>query len=328
MRSIFSLCLLLSYQAIAQLPVNEQQFLSRLKGEGPLPEKLLTTRTAVFHPYTFTDKELETLQASFQRAGVDAVAYFENDLLIAGRDVSVAMAQYLIAREINNLVLIRKKDEQYIIYVTEFNKKANFVEQDQVTFTASHASLEELMRNFYRTAASSLKRENLLINDFPESGLSINPINGRRADFYAIDLKVDPLAVPKFGNEEMDKELAEIMKNYPFKYTLTEAGLAESELRKQGYLFVLRFVHARDKVAKTVMGYDMTKSESAIVSITYPDMQPQVKNIPANNEVYKFYFKHIDSGNVYLGTKWDADTTWQQAIINQIKGLKLELKIN
>jgi hypothetical protein len=299
-----------------------------MKGDGPLPEKLLTTRTAVFHPYTFTAKELETLQASFQRTGVDAVVYFENDLLIAGRDVSVAVAQYLIAREINNLAVIHKKDGQYVLYLTEFNKKANFVEQDQATFTSSNTSLDELLRNVYRVAANSLKRENLLINDYPETGLTINPINGRRADYFAIDLKVDPLAVPKFGNEEMDKELAEIMKNYPFKYTLTEAGLAESELRKQGYLFVLRFVHARDKVAKAVMGYDMTKSESAIVSITYPDKQPQVKNIPANEEVYKFYFKHIESGNVYLGTKWDADTTWQQALINQIKGFRSEMKIN
>jgi hypothetical protein len=328
LRSIFFLFLFLSYQAIAQLPIDEQQFLSRLKEEGPLPEKLLTTRTAVFHPYTLTPKELETIQASFQRTGIDAVVYFENDLLTAGRDVSVAMAEYLIAREISNLMLVFKKEGKYVLYCTEFNKKANFVEQDQVAYTLSNTSLEELLRNVYRTAANNLKRENLLINDFPETGLTINPIDGRRADFYAIDLKVDPLAVPKFGNEQMDKDLEEIMKSYPFKYTLTEAGLAESELRKQGYLFVLRFVHARDKVAKTVLGYDMTKSESAIVSITYPGNQPQVKNIPANSEVYKFYFKHIDSGNVYLGTKWDADTTWQQALTNQIKGFKFELKIN
>lgn len=324
----FILLAYITAPAIAQLPLNEQQFFSRIKPDGPLPGKLLSTRTAVFYPYTMTTKELESIQAAFQRTGVDAVVYFENDLLTAGRDVAVATAQYLLGREISNLVLILKNDNGFNFYITTFNGKANFVEQDQPAWTIQERSLEELLRKLYRTASNGLPRENFLINDYPETGLAINPINGRRADFYAIDLKVDPLAVPKFGDPEMDRQLEEIMKSYPFKYTLTEANLSENELRKQGSLFVLRFVHARARVAKRVLGYSTARSESAIVSITYPDNQPQVKNISADAEVYKFYFKHIDSDNVYLGTKWDADLTWQQALINQLKGMKLEMKIN
>lgn len=308
--------------------MNEQEFLSRLKTNGSAPQNLLSTRTAVFYPHTMTMKELETIQLTFQRGGIDAVAYFENDLLTAGRDVSMAMAQYLISREITNICLASKNQNLYSITFFEFNKKANFVEQDQAAWVEQDRSLDELLQKLYRTVSNTLKKENYLVIDFPETGLAINPIHGQRNEFFAVDLKVDPLAVPKFGNPEMDKELEEIMKTYPYKYTLTEPNLTESELRKQGLLFVLRFVHARDKVAKGVMGYDVTKSESGIVSITYPDNQPQLKNIHANTEVYKFYFKHIDSGNVYLGNKWDADLTWQQALLNQLKGFKYELKIN
>jgi hypothetical protein len=76
------------------------------------------------------------------------------------------------------------------------------------------------------------------------------------------------------------------------------------------------------------LGYEAAKAQSAIVSVAYPDDKPHLKNIPANTMVYKFYFKHIDSGNIFLGTKWDADLTWQQALINQIKAFKAELKIN
>jgi hypothetical protein len=72
----------------------------------------------------------------------------------------------------------------------------------------------------------------------------------------------------------------------------------------------------------------MTKSESALVSFTYPGDQAQLKNIPANEQVFKFYFKHIESQNVFLGTKWDADISWQQALVNQIKGYKIEFKLN
>ena len=328
MRLIIFLLLLWSAPVIAQLPLDENQFFSRLTDGASMPEKLLATRSVVFHAYTMTSKELESVQTSFQKTGIDAVAYFENDFLSSGRDVSVSLAQYLNSREISNLILFQKKDGLYTIYITEYNKKGNFVESGQPAWTITEKSLEELLRKIYRTAASTLKKENMLINDFPESGFTINPIDGRRNEFYAIDLKVDPLAVPKFGNEVMDKELEEIMKSYPYKYTLTEPGIAEADLRKQGYLFVMRFVHARAKVAKNVLGYDMTKSESNVVSITYPDNQPQIKNIPANTIVYKFYFKHIESGNVYLGNKWDADISWQQAIINQLRGFKSEFKIN
>lgn len=320
--------MLCSGSAFAQLPINEEQFFSRIKPGGTLPDKLLSTRTAVFYPYTVTIKELEQTQASFQRAGIDAVAYFENDMVMAGRDVAVAMARYLIAREISNLVFILKNENGFDFYITEFNSKANFVEENQSAWHVKEQSLEELLRKLYRTAAGGLERTNFLVNDVPETGLAINPINGRRADFYAIDLKVDPLAVPKFGDPEMDKALEEIMQGYPYKYTLTDGNLSEADLRKQGFLFVLRFVHARAKVAKNVLGYNTAQSETAIVSITYPENQPQVKNISADAEVFKFYFKHIDSGNVYLGTKWDADTTWEQALINQLKGFKNELKIN
>lgn len=314
--------------AFGQLPMNEQQLLARLSPGAPLPEKLLATRSAVFYPYTVSSGELETLQVWFQKSGIDAVVYFENDLLTAGRDVAAALARYLNSREIAHLILVQKNPSGFILNIAEYNKKANFFELNQPTWRGENQSLEELLQNLYKNTFSGLKRENFLINDFPENGLTVNPIDGKRNEFYAIDLKVDPLAVPKFGNEEMDRELEEIMKNYPYKYTLTDPNLSEADLRKQGLLFVLRFVHARAKVAKRVMGYDMTKSESAVVSITYPDSEPQLKNIHANSEVYKFYFKHIDSENVFLGTKWDADTSWQQALMNQIKGFKLELRIN
>jgi hypothetical protein len=323
------LCFLSFSAAFGQLPLNEQQLLSRLNMGTTLPEKLLAARSAAFYPHIITSKELDVMQASFQKSGIDAVAYFENDLLTAGRDVAAALAQYLNSREITNLLLIQKNENRYTLIVSEYNHKANFFEANQSAWRGEHTSLEELLRTLYKaTAAAGLKKENFLINDIPETGLTVNPIDGKRNEFYAIDLKVDALAVPKFGNDEMDKQLEEIMKTYPYKYTLTDPNLSEADLRKQGLLFVLRFVHARAKVAKSVMGYNIAKSESAIASITYPDGEPQLKNIPLNNEVYKFYFKHIDSENVFLGTKWDADTDWQQALINQIKGFKRELKVN
>ncbi|HEY9488860.1 MAG TPA: hypothetical protein VIQ51_11030 [Chryseosolibacter sp.] len=313
---------------MAQIPVGEQELLARLKPGTVFPEKMLSTRSVVFYPYTMGMKELEQIQDYLQRTGIDAVVYCDGDLLAAGRDPSVALAEYLNAREIKHIIIFQKQDG-YGMYIAPYNNMATLFASDQAAWYNKEKNLETLLQGLFRSAnAAQLVRENMLINELPELAMPVNIFKGRRADFFAIDLKVDPLGVPKFGDEVMDRELEEIMKSYPYKYKLTEPGLSEAQIRQGGSYYVLRFVYARDKAAQTILGFDGTKSQTAIVSVTYPENQPTLKSIPANTPVYKFYFKHIDSGNIFLGTKWDADETWQQALINQIKAFKAELKVN
>ena len=316
------------FTASGQLPFTEEQFLARVKSGGGLPESLLSTRSVVFFSANMTTKELESIQKSFQRTGIDAVSYFDIDYVSAGRDVSVGLAEHLNQREITNLVIFQKHGGLFKIFITDYNKKANLVEQDQLCWTTENSALDQLLLNLYRTAANNLKNQNFLINDFPETGFSINAIDGARNEYFAIDLKVDALAVPKFGDEQMDIQLKEIMKTYPYKYTLTEPNLSEAELRRQGFLYVLRFIHARNKIARDVLGYETSRAQSAFVSMTYQENESQVKNISANQMVYKFYFKHIESKNVFLGRKWDADPSWEQALWNQLKGYKAEFRLN
>lgn len=303
-------------------------FFRKLKSGAPLPEKLLSTRSVVVYPHTMTQKNLEDIQLSFQQSGIDAVAYFDIDVLLAGKDMSRALAFNFNKRDINNLVFFEKVNGTYRVYITTFNTKDSFVEENQYAWSNENTSLPELLKTIYRASASGLKRSNLLINDVPETDLMVNPITGRRSEFFAIDLKVDPMAVPKFGDEAMDKELESILTIYPLKYKLTEPNLSERDLRTQGSLYVLCYVHTRGSIAKEILGYDMTKPESAYVSVTYPNGQPQLKTYSKDDYVYKFYFKHIESGNVFFGTKWDADTTWQQALKNHLMAFKAELKLN
>lgn len=305
-------------------------WIDQLNLTGGLPEKLLGTRSAVFYSYSLSEKDLADVQQSFKQTGIDAVAYFELDMLMAGKDITRAFADYLTKREISNVVLVERNEQGYRLSITVFDEKEDVIAPKQNAWSVSNRVLPEVLKSLYRTAANQQKRLNLLINDLPETDLPINPILGKRNEFFAIDLKVDPLAIPKFGNEQMDKELEEIMKNnYPLKYKLTEPGISDKDLRKQGSLYVMCIVHTRGAVAKKLLGYDMSKAESSLVSVTYPEAGKQeLKNIPSNAPVYKVYFKHIDSGNVFLGTKWDADMTWQEALLNHIRGLKAELRIN
>jgi hypothetical protein len=327
-RFVSALLLLVSFSASAQLPFNEGQFIARFKTDGALPATILNSRTVVFHPYDLPAKDLESMQKSFQRTGIDAVMYYEADVVWAGRDAAVALAAQLNKREIANLIYVVRDQSGYSLYITSYNQRANLVEQDQPTFLIQHRALDVLLQQLYRTAANTYKKENFLINEQPEGGFVVNGISGQRNEFFAIDLKVDMLAVPKFGDPEMDLALQQMMQLYPYKYALTDPALSESELRKQGYLYVLRFSHARNKIVRNLLGYDVKRSQSAVVSVTYRDTQQQLSNYSMNDMVYKFYFKHIESANVFLGTKWDADPSWQQALLNQLKGFRAELNIN
>jgi hypothetical protein len=308
-----------SFSLLQGQPV--ESFLSRLKTDETVPTDLLAARSVVLHDYTFEQQELEAIQKSFQQTGIDAVLYYTNDIVSSGRDVTPVLVEYLTNREIKYLIFAEKGAGSYTITITAFNSKVDFVDAGQSAWRIKHTNLKEMLGYIYGTALNSQKKKNFLINDLPEVGEVPNIIKGRRAEFFSLDMKVDKLAVPKFGNENMDKELDEFLKaNYISVYSLTDPTTDDKDLRKQGYPYVLCYVHTRNAAAKQILGYDMTKSESALASVTYPNGALQLKTIPSETPIYKFYLRHVDSGNVYLGTKWDADVTWQEALRNHIKG--------
>ena len=325
------LSLLLSLP-LAEIPAqeiqSEDQFLSLLQTNGALPEKLLATRTIVVYTPYVTTKEMHDVQRSFADTGIDAIGWFDIDLLLAGTDAVRALSLYLVRRNVEHLVFLRKNEEGYRLLITPFNKKLTFIEAGQSAWTVHHPDLDEMLKQVYRAAANSLVRQNFLINTQPETSLTVNPIVGRRSVFFAIDLKVDQLAVPKFGDEALDARLAELFSTYPLKYQLTEPGMSERELRSKGFLYVLRFVHARGSIARQLLGYNTGSGENELISVAFEGTEPIEKKLPADEKVFKFYFKHIESGNVFLGTKWDADTTWDQALWNHLMAFKAELNLN
>lgn len=306
----------------------EETLLSRLKTGGTIGEEVLSKRSAVLHSYTLTPKEITIIHENLIRTGIDAVAYFKIDEVLAEGDVAASYADYFLKREINYLVVVQKTSTGFTINITPFNGKSDFVNKDQVSWTTQSPSLSEALATVYRTALASNKKKNLLINEIPETDLVVRIIDGVRAENFAYDLKVDNLAIRKFNNAELDTALARLFKLYPFRYQFVDPAVSEKELRNKGFLYILCFVHTRSNIAKELLGYPVTKSESAFVSVTHPNGQVQLKTIPADVPVFKFYVRHFDSGNVFLGTKWDAETTFEQALQNYIKGFKIELKIN
>jgi hypothetical protein len=306
----------------------EETLLARLKSGGSIAEGVLSKRSVVLYSYSITSNQILSIHENLIRSGVDAIAYFKIDAVLAGPDVIQSYAEYFTKREIANLIIIQKTSAGFTINITSFNGKEDLVNVDQSTWSTQSPSLNEAMNAVYRSALASNKKKNLLINEVPETDLPVKIIDGQRSEIFAVDLKVDNLAVPKFNDASLDKELEELFKTYPFKYQLVNHTDSDKDLRSKGILYVLCFVYTQGGTARELLGYPVTKAESAFVSVTYPNGQVQLKNIPADTKVFKFYIRHIDSGNIFLGTKWDAETTWQQALQNFIKGFKAELKMN
>jgi hypothetical protein len=305
------------------------QKLPSLQYTDQAPADLLATRSIVLYTNDYTAPELREIQQGFQQIGIDAVAYFERDKVLAGKDPARVHAQYLVTREIKFVVLLEKKNGAYQFSVTPFNGKESFFDDAQSAWRVTHTKMNEFLQTIYRDSWLTQKKQNFLINDLPESPGGINPIAGRRSEFYAIDLKIDNLAVPKTGDENLDKEMEQFLAaNYPYKYKIVEATYDDRESRKLGFHYVLCYLNTRAKAARELLGYDMSKSENAYASVTYPNGSSQIKTISAEKPVYKFYFKHAESGNVFLGTKWDADETFMQALKNHLMGFRAEFKLN
>ena len=294
-----------------------------------VPKDLLASRSVVLHDYTFQQNELEEIQRAFQQIGIDAVAYFKTDVVMSGKDITKAFGEYFTSRQIKYLIFFEKSTTGFQLIAVTFDPKNGLFDRSLPAWRIEKERLNELLRTAFQDSWRSQKKQNFLVNQFPETDISVDPMRGSRQEFYAIDLKVDNLAVPKFGNETMDNELENFFQNnYPLKYTITENGADEKELKKQGFLYVLCFVHTRGKAAREILGYDMARAESTYASIAFPNGQLQLKTIPADTEVYKFYFRHIGNGNIFLGNKWDADVSWLDALRNHVMGFKFETKIN
>jgi hypothetical protein len=327
MRLIFLLTLLTVKLMAQPFPTGSVR-LMQLQGGGALPEKILNGRTVVLYSPAIRQQEIPEIHDGLVQAGIDIVAYFETDRVLAGYDAELAFAKYFAIREVVNLVIVDKAASFYTVSILPVPPKKDQVDLSQPAWQVSDASLKEALRQVYSTALNTYKRQNMLIIDVPETELQVNIIEGRRTEAYASDLRVDRLAVQKTGDEETDRQLEEIMKTYPYKYALVDPSIPELDLRKQGYFYILRFVHARGPIAKQLLGYEMTIGATAIASVTFDDGAEKVKTIPADRPVYKFYFRQIEFNNVYLGTRWDADTTWQQSMQNFIAGFRKEMRVN
>ncbi len=301
---------------------------------------------------------------TFKDAGIDAVAYYNLGDVEANTDVSSQLSQVLKQRQIENIIVLSqiklkvagKDTERYAVLITDFNEEPSFISHGQTAYKEVAKDSDKLFKQFNRDIRKSgMSSQNHLIIDQPEffTGAG-NIIKGRRHENFAQDLKLDKLAVPRFmeasipdkrpggnANKNLEKEieknnkkvnrnnlnLENIMKKYPYEYALVDPTIDEDQLRQQGYQFILKRLNTTGEHVKEMLGYELKAAEKDYITIKQDGLKLTMRHIPAKAPVYKFYIKHIYTGDVYLGTPWDADELWEDALANYINNMKKDLNI-
>ncbi len=321
---IFSFSLNLAF---SQVMPEEEELISRLNFGSDLPKDLLAARSVIFFQTSYTSAELETIQKYFQQTGIDVVAYLDIQQVLSGIDPSRVFANYFNTRKIPFLILLRKKDKFYEITVTELSGNSFFTDKSKIAWKQSNASLLELLQTIYRFCVSTLKRKNFLINDLPETNITIANFAGKHNDRFPLEVKSFKTAIPKFFNEADNAQLESYLKeNLPTKYDLVDPTASDAELLQKGYHMIMRFVHTRGELAREILGYEPTQPTTSLPTTYFSDGETKIKTIPTKKIIYKFYFKNLEYGDMYMGKKWDADETWQDALKNHIDALRADLK--
>ncbi|MEQ9437699.1 MAG: hypothetical protein RIG62_01580 [Cyclobacteriaceae bacterium] len=308
-----------------------------------LPETVMYTKTMVLvdAPRQISrDESWETFAEKahriFQEAGIDAVAYYHLQDAQAGRDVSGILTEQLVKRNIKNVILLsyapQERSAQRVgLLITTFNEKASFVSPDQSAYMLTGNDWEAMLEQFGKfVLRNRYETQNFLISDFPEffTGAG-NVVKGRRAEGFAQDLKLDKLAVPRMDGEGASaapqlasndtsqllsgntNPLTRTMEAYPYEYGLVDPSTEEDQIRQDGYQFILLRLHSTEKNLRTMLGYEAQKGET-------PDN---------TTPVYKYYIKHIYTGDVYLGNAWDTAPTWEEALQNHLQHLRSDFNI-
>ncbi len=330
-----------------------------LNYNNELPKNIISSRTAVFIscPYGTSSnqnnwKEIAgEVHKGLKKSSIDAVAYYHLKDIYAGNDASKAFAEDLKKREIKNLAFVvidpNAGDSKFSLTVVPFSGDENFIAPKQNAWKAENRELAKIINDLYlQVSNGGYEKSNYLIIDQPEFFEDTRINKGKRFEMFLSDLKLDKLAVQKFEvNEGTSKKnenakanqedvnsqginvslsaentrLEGIMSTYPFKYEIVDGSRTEDQLRKAGIQYVLVRINTSEQAIKDLLNYPADKNVSAEVK----NFEEGIRTEP----VYKYYIRHIYSGDIYLGNEWDAASTWWEALENHISNLRKELKV-
>jgi len=352
-----------SFCAFAQISSAEMKLMAVYSAESnTLPKDLLSSKTLVV--VSMLNDQERQLRGDWKsiaveahryinRLGIDAVQYIYIDDLNSGFDVKRSITNKMIQREIKNIFLLSKDTRQGIVrytgVISPFNIRPTFVSANQLAWKSETGDLEILFRNLARAIDNAdLVLENLLILDSPEYFRGSGITSGKRFETFNTDLRIDRIAVPVFedipvpangpatliqmienenkANLEKNSQLELIMSKYPYQFQIVPYDYDEKKLLSKGFQFVLMSVNTSGAEARQLLGYPFDNKVNELITMKKNELgELEIESHPVQQTVFKYYIKHINSGDIYLGEQWDADGTWAEALTNHLNALMEKL---
>ncbi len=309
-------------------------------------------------------KKFATDAHPFIRAiGIDPVKYYYYQDVFAGPDALRAFASEWEKRDIKNILVLAKvsstespaQDDRIVLTVIPFSHDIKIFKNGQDAWQIEESSLDRAFRELLRVIDQfKLKKENLLILDHPEFFENIQIIRGRRNETFNTDLRIDKLAIPKFSDIDIpenvpsnpindrlkqaavkyneaniarNSELEQMFMNYPYEHSFVDYAYDEESLRKLGFQYILMLLNTSAINIREMLNYEVEDSGKDIITMQQDTTgEVHIESIPTKASAFKYYIKHIYTGDVYLGEQWDASKTWQEALQNHLTGLLMKLK--
>jgi hypothetical protein len=354
---------ILSFDAIAQISSAEVKMMAVYSAESnTLPKDLLTSKTLVVISMLHDQKSqlrgdwksiATEAHRYINRLGIDAVQYIYIDDLNSGFDVKRSITNQMLRREIKNVFLLsqdtRLGQVRYTGVISTFNSRPTFVSANQPAWKSETGDLEILFRNLARAIDNvDLVLENLLILDSPEYFHGSGITSGKRFETFNTDLRIDRLAVPIYenipatnngqtvftqmievenkANLEKNSQLELIFSKYPYQFQIVPYDYDEKKLLAKGFQFVLMSVNTSGAEARQLLGYPFDNKVNELITMKKNALgELEIESHPVQQTVFKYYIKHINSGDIYLGEQWDADDTWAEALTNHLNALMEKL---
>ena len=328
MRTFASICCLVflisTATSQAQTDLNEQ--LAQLTISAELPEGIQSNRSIVFLKTDLstelaTPKGRDMLAKKFHQPlaemHIDPVAYFRWQDLVAGYDASNSYMEAIASREVSQIIVLQVVDSNHEIFIVPAGHDKGLFDTSQSTWHASSPSLEgvvDILALAVRRA--DLEISNFLIAGTPEVFIDTDIFKKNRFESFQPDLKLDKLAAPLFSGldpenieDQEDLELKALLETqYPFSFDLVSKEMSEDLMKKAGFQYVLRYLHGEESTLLTLLDYQDQSEDPLKLS-------------------YKFYIKHLISGDIYLGESWDSRSSWQSALSIHLSNMRRELKV-
>lgn len=279
----------------------------------------------------------EYTHKSFRLMGIDAVNYMHYLDYQANPTVKQGIDQYADTRQVAFTILIEKRPSDYRMVILPRTGKLN-----EAWYTEGPD-----VRTLIRNLAITLKRtdhvnQNFLISVKPEFLSSLPLYEGTRYPNFPDRIKRLRMAVLEIPEVMMDtsfsiqqrqeiekynqmvrdknasiKKLAEA---YPF--TLHVLKLQdEKELYRQGYQYVLYYLHSSVESIREILDYESQKQKEYISQLTLSNGQRTLQSYPADETVYKWYIKQTAVSDIHVGRYWDAHDNFElslQYVLNRI----------